>query len=650
MKLFQKSLLVMIFFCFFSIVTFSQNKLIDSLKNELKKELTNTQRAKVLGDLTWYNRTISIDSSLKYGNKALTLLEKIDDKKMLSQQLSDMAAVYLHKGELFKSKDFYLKALKIRKTLKDTIGVAKIKGNLAAFYQRQQKLDSAMIYSIEAMRIFEQKGIKNIATRIKSNIASMYIDLKAYNKSLIYLQEVLEFQTISEDYFYKSNTLSNMGNAYLFKADTTLAIKHYELAIDFAKMSNNNQTQGVALANLGNIYSLKNDSEKAIFYLNESHKIRKKLNLDFDLASTNFSLGLEYLRNGNYKKAKKKFLECKAYFEEKEINDKLISLYSNLTLVYAYEKNIKLVNYYSDKYTKLNSLYISENQSDKILELETKYQTEKKEKEIAKQKEELLEQELAIKNRNLYAILLVSALIILAIIFFSIYKRNQLKRKQLQKEINLKDALSVIKTQNKLQEQRLRISRDLHDNIGSQLTFIISSIDNLKYISKDANQKLKDKLSGISSFTSETISQLRDTIWAMNKNEITIEDLHARILSFVEKAKTATEVIQFEVNQNSKNYFALSSIKGMNIFRVIQEAINNTIKYANASKITISINDEKDNLSIIINDNGNGFDKKTIELGNGLSNMEKRMSEVDGKVKIESKVGTGTNIRIICKL
>ena len=104
---------------------------------------------------------------------------------------------------------------------------------------------------------------------------------------------------------------------------------------------------------------------------------------------------------------------------------------------------------------------------------------------------------MAIKNRNLYTILLISALLILGIVFYAVHKKNQFKKKQLQKEIDLKDALATIKTQNRLQEQRLRISRDLHDNIGSQLTFIISSIDNLKFISKDANQKLKDKLSNI---------------------------------------------------------------------------------------------------------------------------------------------------------
>ena len=77
--------------------------------------------------------------------------------------------------------------------------------------------------------------------------------------------------------------------------------------------------------------------------------------------------------------------------------------------------------------------------------------------------------------------------------------------------------MAKIETQNKLQEQRLRISRDLHDNIGAQLTFIISSIDNLKFGFTDISEKLGSKLSNISSFTQQTIYELRDTIWAMNK-------------------------------------------------------------------------------------------------------------------------------------
>ena len=207
--------------------------------------------------------------------------------------------------------------------------------------------------------------------------------------------------------------------------------------------------------------------------------------------------------------------------------------------------------------------------------------------------------------------------------------------------------LSTIKTQNRLQEQRLNISRDLHDNIGSQLTFIISSIDNLKYVTKGADKKLKDKLTSISSFTSDTIFQLRDTIWAMNKSEITIEDLQARVLSFVEKAKQATNnSIDFKFKSNVTNQAKLTSIVGMNLFRVIQEAINNAIKYANATKVNITVIEKNNQVTITIKDDGDGFDIKNVDLGNGLKNIEKRVSDIKGNVFIDSKPEKGTVVKV----
>jgi len=643
---YKKQFLHLIMFLSITTTVNSQNKLLDSLKKQLTYKLNDTVRAKILGDLTWYHKSTSLDSSIKYGYKGIDLLKSIDNKRLLAQQFSDMGTVFLLKGEMYKSKDFYLESLKIREILNDTIGSAKILGNLAGLYQRQQKLDTAMMYSVKAMKILEEKGAKNNASRIKSNVASMYIDLKAYDKALEYLKEILEYQTSIEDNFFRANTLSNMGNVFLFKFDTLQAIKHYELAINFSNKSKNSQAKSAALSNLGNIFSAKNNSQKAISYFNQSLEIREKLNSDYDIASLKLSLGMEYLRTGNIKDAKVKFLESLPYLEENNIIDKLIPLYSNLSNLYAYEKNVEKVRFYYDKHLKLNSIYSSENQAEKIAEVETKYETAKKEAEIAQQKEQLLEQELAIKNRNLYAILLASALLILGIIFFGIFKKNQFKRNQLQKEIDLKDALATIKTQNRLQEQRLRISRDLHDNIGSQLTFIISSIDNLKFISKDANVKLKDKLSTISSFTSGTIHELRDTIWAMNKSKISVEDLHSRILSFIEKAKIAVPEMEFEILYTIDKNTSFSSLIGMNLFRVIQEAINNAIKYAEANKLEIHLKKDQQNFVISIIDNGKGFNINSVDLGNGLSNMEKRMSEIDAKVSINSKEKIGTEIKL----
>ena len=192
----------------------------------------------------------------------------------------------------------------------------------------------------------------------------------------------------------------------------------------------------------------------------------------------------------------------------------------------------------------------------------------------------------------------------------------------------------------------MEISRDLHDNIGSQLTFIISSIDNIKYASKDLNEKLKEKLAGISSFTFDTIHQLRDTIWAMNKNQITFVEFHSRVLSYIEKVKTVKPDLQFDTKNPISDDVVFSSVQGMNLFRVIQESINNSLKHADATTISINFDKDENQLSFIIKDNGKGFDKENIDIGNGLSNIENRISSIEGEVFINSVKNKGTSISI----
>jgi signal transduction histidine kinase len=192
----------------------------------------------------------------------------------------------------------------------------------------------------------------------------------------------------------------------------------------------------------------------------------------------------------------------------------------------------------------------------------------------------------------------------------------------------------------------LTISRDLHDNIGAQLTFIISSIENLQYGFQIKNEKLKSKLIGISEFTKETIYELRDTIWAMNKNEISLEDLQVRISNFMDKANSVSTRTTFEVNidPNMPKALQFTSVKGMNIYRITQEAINNAMKYADAEKISVDVKQINDTIGFSIIDNGRGFDKTAVVLGNGLNNMKKRAQDIGAELILNSEVNKGTSI------
>jgi signal transduction histidine kinase len=282
-----------------------------------------------------------------------------------------------------------------------------------------------------------------------------------------------------------------------------------------------------------------------------------------------------------------------------------------------------------------------------LQELETKYQTAKKDTEIAKNRAELAENELKIKQKNTIIFGSLGFAFVLGLLGYLLYNQQKIKNNQLIKEVELKAALVKIETQNKLQEQRLQISRDLHDNIGSQLTFIISSIDNLKYFDI-AKEKLVSKFDNISGFTKNTITELRDTIWAMNKNAISVEDLQIRITNFIDNAQLATHGISFDFSiEDSVNAaHEFSSFEGMNIYRIIQESVNNAVKYANASQIKILLKQENNKMIFSIKDNGIGFSESEIELGNGLNNMKKRALELNANFKIISEKEKGTTVLI----
>src|SRR5690606_20282594 len=235
--------------------------------------------------------------------------------------------------------------------------------------------------------------------------------------------------------------------------------------------------------------------------------------------------------------------------------------------------------------------------------------------QILIQRAELAEHKLTIQKQSykLYAALAFA--LILGLIGYLFYNQQKLKNKQLLKENELKDALLKIETQSRLQEQRLNISRDLHDTIGAQLTFIISSIDNLKYGFDIKDKKLTDKLDSISNFTSSTIYELRDTIWAMNKNEVTFDDLQSRISNFIDKAHVIDDgtTFSFDVSKDISITKTFSSVEGMNIHRVIQEAIHNSLKHANPTEIKVQVNRNFNILQFEVSDNGNGFDVNSIK-------------------------------------
>jgi signal transduction histidine kinase len=614
--------------------------IIDKLNAELKTNPDKKRTAVIYSDLTWYYSNVSIDSALVNGQKAIQASQDLGDSTLIAQVYSDVGAVYFRKGDFENSRVNYLKAYTIRKARNDIKGLAKINNNLGNIYEKTQQYKPAMASFLEALQYFESINDQKNIHVIKGNIGLILLKIKNYDKAFSYISEVVNYQQINNSTEELCISCLNLGNVYLQLKDTSNALKMYKKSIQACTAVSNKKGLASGYNNIAAIKTEQRKSKDALALYAKSAAARHELNSELDKANFDLNLAKEYIAKKDYKTAKNLLLSVERIFDNTKSNSNLLTNYKSLIDVYSHLNMTDSVNAYVNKLMVLNADLLQNTVLKQTAELETKYQTVKKEKLLLQKENEVREQHTLLLRISALAFLIA----LLGIIF---YRQQRTKHKLQAREFALKTEIAQIETQNQLQEQRISISRDLHDNIGSHLTFIISSINNLMYKYKDKNDALLDQLRKIESFATETIAELRDTIWAMDVVNFQFDDLKNRLIGFIEKQKLVNPdfKIEFEVDEKLVSP-TLNSFAGITIYRIIQEFANNTLKHAKATKLSISIAHEGDVLHVNLADNGVGFDLANCSRGHGLYNMEKRCQELEGEINLYSEPGKGTAVNM----
>ncbi|ESU19501.1 Sensor histidine protein kinase UhpB [Flavobacterium cauense R2A-7] len=519
-------------------------------------------------------------------------------------------------------------------------GVADGYFSLGLMYYYQGKYDKNTLYMLKAIRIYEQQN--DIASLVKVYGDYGYqLKRRSMPQAVAYMNRAIR---LGEEQKMKGElraVYDNYGVLKEMQMDLDSALYFYDKALKFKEADKDELGIPYSLNKIAMVKIMQKKFAEAKQLFDSAYAIRVKMDDKIGMAENLNFYGHYYKAIGNTVEAIANFTKALELSKKHDYKNLTVENYQVLSELYEGNKEYeKALIHYKNHVRYKDSIQNLELRT-KQAELDIEYESEKKEKKILLQKTSLAQ-------KNLWLLGAVALLIISVLMGYLFFNRQKMKNKQMLRENELKEALQLIETQNQLQEQRLLISRDLHDNIGAQLTFIISSLDNLKYGFTIEDEKLNSRLSGISTFTRNTIMELRDTIWAMNKDEIAFSDLKTRIANFIESAKTASHGIQFdfEIDAGIPDAVTFSSLKGINLYRVIQEAINNSIKYAEATHITVKIEKEGAGFIIRISDNGKGFDSKTPTFGNGINNMKKRITEVGGMLSIHTEINNGTEIKI----
>ena len=530
--------------------------------------------------------------------QTLQAAETKGDKQKQAETASLLSLAYYYSGDYEDNRKYALQAIQLFTTLRDKKALANEYGELG-YRLKSIDLKSAESYMQKGLSIAEKENFEQELISIYNNYGTIKQLLQQEDSALLFYQKSIDICLKYKDSISLPYSLNNIGTLYIEQ-------QKYQLA----------ET-----------------------YFMQAMQIREQLNDQYGISDNYAYLGDLYIEQKQYQKAVDAYLHSLKIAENLHITNLMQHNYRSLAECYKELGDTKNALLYADKRQDFGDSLLNIQTNDRIVEYQIQFETAEKEKQI-------LQQQLEAKRRNTAILLLSFLLTTLSIIAILIYRNLKIKQQQQQQEFELNEAMLMLENQKKLDEQRLTISGDLHDNIGSQLTFIISSIETLKYALKSSDEKINNRLMAISNFTRETITDLRDTIWAMNHSDIHFEEMRERISNFIKKATLSGQTIQFNftIDEQLKHH-TFSSTEGMNIYRIIQEAVNNAIKHATSNQIKISISKVENNIKLLIEDDGKGFDTTKHSDGSGLLNMEKRIKVLNGNLSVNSAKG---NTQIIC--
>ena len=447
-------------------------------------------------------------------------------------------------------------------------------------------------------------------------------------------------------------------SVYEMKEDTAAALKFYKQSLGLSTGLHDSTGMSYSMENVAGIYLLQKKYEPALQLLKKAVDIREKTGDKNALAITLNNIGEVYLEKKEYSNAISYFnksLSISTAIGYKDLSKHTSNLISQAFFATGdYKKAFE----YQQTYAVLKDSLYNESMQHRITELNTKYETEKKEKEIGilsqKKKEnelKILEQDLEISSKQITILMLIASVALLLTLGLAIYFRIKSKQREIlaterakQQQTQLK---MIIETQEK---ERKRIAEDLHDGIGQMLAGIRM---NLSSATAGGTELLPDKkevfLKSVETLD-QACAELRTLSHQMMPKALTKHGLVSALEDLFSIALGGSK-IKYSFS-HAGEMARITDIIEINSFRVMQEILSNIIKHSGATEINAQLMFRNQTLVIIVEDNGKGFDKEQAlrsAKGMGLSNIYSRVQSLNGAITFsqgsESK-GTLVTIRI----
>ncbi len=534
----------------------------------------------------------------------------------------------LFSNDFPKAIELYHKSLKEALRLNDQFNIGNSYIGFGICYDKSGDFEKALSNYFKALKAYEAAGnIKKQGGCLK-NIGNTYRVLRTYEKAFEFFQQASEKFMIAKDSVGLSNVTNDLGLLYMDQEKIDSAINYFTNVITIYKKHAIKEVNAFALNNLGLCNVRKNNFENAYNYFSASLEAMKKISNDYGVALVQNNIGNLYIQQKKYDEAIDFSLRGLASGKKIQSRETIANSYENLAIAYRELKKYEKSNDYFDKLLVLRDSIFREESAKSYAEMESRYQNEKKQKEIILLKKDNAIKDLDITNQRRTKTFLIITLLLIIVIAAIIYRNYDAKQK-LNKALNIVNDKLNEANQSKTKLLSI-ITHDLRTPVSSLFNFLQLQKSAPGRLSAEQQEKFNNQ---INASAENVLSTMEDVlIWSksqMEKFEPVIEpiDLGEFLDEILALNKTAAGNKNITLIKNYPDNFYLNT--DPNFLKIIlRNLLSNAVKFTPVNGM-IHLNAKKNGTSTIINveDNGAGMPQEHVA---GIFNWSSISSDSSG--------------------
>lgn len=511
------------------------------------------------------------------------------------------------------------------------------------------KPEKGLTHLFEALRLLDAHPDYELIIKTRVNIMWAYLELKRFRDCIAFGRASLSRITPEYEwlgvYFY-----NNLAVSYGELRQLDSARYFIGKSIKGAEASKDNQMLANAYFILGNIYASSGLYDDAIAEYLKARPFREKVGNPFFIISDLYTISGLYRETGEFRKGIEAGLEGLRLATEYGMLLKFEGVYYSLAKNYEGLGDFRNSSKYYHLWAVAKDSVYKNSTADAIAEMQTRYESEKKQQQIELQNTQLAEQQTQIQNTYLIigGLLVITVLVIIILVL----ARNRLLRKQkllkAQNEVIVREAYIQATIQSQ-EAERKRFAQDLHDSMGqliSSLRMIISSIEEQPTLEGKIQLVTKSE-----QILDEMHKEIRSVAFNLMPQTLILEGLLPALTEMAKRVSQSGKLLMRVQGFSLPD--RLGELQEISLYRVVQEWTNNSIKYSNASRIDVQMVGDPDEITLTIEDDGDGFSVASLEhgSGNGWKNIQSRLNLVKATLYVDSVPGRkGTTLVVTVPL